>query len=397
MTRSSHDPHPLTIEVAPMEGVTVFPLRLWLWLTSGIGAFTTPFLRVTPTFPPRRLSDTFAPELTVLAGVLPYRVVPQIMAAAAGDAARAAELIRRYAPVIDLNAGCPSPTCSGKGAGSGLLRDPGELHDFLSTLGAEMGPGCLSLKMRTGYEDHQEFSALLAALAGVPLARLTVHGRTRPQGYRGQARWDLTEAAARHLAPLPVIASGDVVSRSTLAGLRAAAPSIQGLMIGRGLLRNPWLPLELSGAAHVRIEGEVLVTAIECLGLLHSLFTEQPERLFHLVATGLGQQVAGLELAAWQQVRQQLLASGAAEMATGANRGRILGQLKMLWSYLRSGLPPEMFAPAPLRSRSLPDFLAAVQALLHARKDATDLPFGHAPERDWIYSGGRSAPEAGGL
>ena len=64
----------LPASVAPMEGITTFPMRLWLSLASQPAAATTPFLRATKTFPERRLPVTYAPELFELRGVLPYTI-----------------------------------------------------------------------------------------------------------------------------------------------------------------------------------------------------------------------------------------------------------------------------------------------------------------------------------
>ena len=102
---------PLVYSVAPMEGITIFPTRLWLALASRPEAATTPFLRATQVFPTRELPAAFAPELFQLRGVLPYRLTPQIMACTPDNFLRAAELLP--AGEVELNCGCPTQNGAG--------------------------------------------------------------------------------------------------------------------------------------------------------------------------------------------------------------------------------------------------------------------------------------------
>lgn len=154
--------------------------------------------------------------------------------------ARAAHLIETLQPdFIEVNAGCPVPKVAGKGGGAGLLRDLNRLALILRRVKASIQVP-MTLKCRIGWDETQinVFETLrIAEEEGAQL--LTVHGRTRVQGYNGFANWDLIgETASR--AHIPVIGNGDVVSVQTAIEKLEKYP-IAGVSIGRGALHNPWL------------------------------------------------------------------------------------------------------------------------------------------------------------
>ncbi len=262
---------PPTVSVAPMEGVTNFPMRLWLQMVAQPGAMTSPFLRITRSSPESSLPLTFVPELLQLRGVLPYEIVPQFITGEPQQFLHARDLLpEEIAPILELNCGCPSPNSLGRYAGSGMLREPDFLARSLETLTRELGPQRLSIKMRLGIASDEEFPELLAVLADLPLARLTVHARTRADGYRAQARWAAIQMAAERTS-IPVHASGDIWGLESWLELRRVAPSIQGAMIGRGLLRNPWIFSEISSGCETRLAFLTFVNALFCYVLLQEL------------------------------------------------------------------------------------------------------------------------------
>ena len=237
-----------------MEGLTTFPMRLWLHIASRPEAATTPFLRATSVFPGRELPATFAPELFELRGVLPFAVTPQFMACEVDNFMRAVELLPEVdSGVVELNCGCPSPNAAGKNAGSGILRDPNVFGATIERLCELLGPRRLAVKMRVGIDSPDEFGTLLTQVARLPLARMTVHGRTRADKYRGHARWDKVQDAAV-ASTTPTWASGDVFSSVALGNLQSAAPNTAGVMIGRGVMHNPWIFEELRSGTIVEIE-----------------------------------------------------------------------------------------------------------------------------------------------
>ncbi len=390
---------PLVLGLAPMEGVTSFAARLFFRLASAPVSLATPFLRVTKTFPPRVWPEDFAPELTLAArgipGVLPP--VVQLMAACVDDFLRAAALLPRDAvPFVELNAGCPSPVCVGKGAGSSMLKDPNELARTIEKLVRELGPGRFALKMRTGFAEHAEFPALLAGVATLPLARLTVHGRTRPQGYKGRARWDLIATAAK-AAVAPVFASGDVVDHASYVTLRREAPGISGALVGRGALRNPWVFQELETGEAVCLPRRALTEALVAFALLQDLEHDHREILFGLAERGLGTVCAGTDAERWAEV-VDLLSSlhpsgpwprNALERAAAYPLDRTtIGRAKMLWSYLRSSLPAAFFSPETMRAKTVGELIFRIDALA-ASTGASIFTMRHDPAIDWLYAGGK--------
>lgn len=370
-----------------MEGVSDFPLRLWQCLVAAPETMATPFLRATATFPGRVLPEKFAPELQVLRGKLPYRLVTQVMAAEPEHFIQAASLLLEHTAFVELNCGCPSPTCTGKGAGSSLLRDAKGLSEFVGTITKALGPNQVAVKMRTGYADVDEFPQLLAALADHALQRITVHGRTRPQRYRQKARWDLIEYAAQTLN-CPVYASGDIVDLASFRAIYTASPNVRGALIGRGALRQPFIFAELSGQKPT-FTAQLITRMLRAFACITWLYAQNFELLLKLVDSGLGASAAGTQLAAWDAVLETL------PQVPDDDR-QSLGRVKMLWNYWRSSLPDAYFSPQVLRARSLTDLLAAIDALAPNGDLETIIAPRHRADLDWLYSGeGRAAACAG--
>ena len=396
---TAHTSRLAALGLAPMEGVTVLPMRLWMHLASAPKSLATPFLRVTATYPNHELPRTFAPELTELRDAVPYQLVPQIMAADSADFVRIAPLFLQHATFVELNCGCPSPTCVGSGAGSSLLRNADEFRAVIQAITSELGAERVAVKMRTGFRDDGEFEALLSAVSEYNLARLTVHGRTRPDRYKGYARWDLIELAAKK-ARATVIASGDIVDTLSLHQRAMIAPSVKGTIIGRGALRNPWIFSELRSGTPINLRFSTLRLALITHALLHELANTNMEGLFELAKTGLFQRECGTDQDRWQHVHDQLSyqlrPTGTGSLATHepVDVSRVtLGRLKMLWNYLRSSLQAPFFEPAPLRAGSLTGFLAGLSAAYEASGRPADLHLRHAAEWDWLYSGGKQQAE----
>jgi tRNA-dihydrouridine synthase len=387
------------VGLAPMEGVTGFPMRLWIAQTGAPDTMTTPFLRLTPTFPSGELPPDFAPEVFEHApGHYPYRLTPQIMAVEAEHVIRALPLFGG-ASVVELNCGCPSPICSGKGAGSGLLKDPQAFAEMVDELVKAAGPGRLAIKMRTGYHDASEFETLLDCVKDQPLARLTVHGRTRSQGYAGKARWDLIARAAA-VSASPVIASGDVVDAEALAELRKAAPGLAGAIVGRGALRNPWIFRELADDALVSIAVDALLEAMAVHAQLHDLSLERPDLLRQLAADGLFSGTpAGIDLGRWTALRRGLSEKTGIPEENGVpvTSKRTLGRVKLLWNHVRTSLWAEghvspFFAPELLRSGSVAALFGGIRRLA-ADAGIETVTFAHDEDHDRIFGRGHD-PDA---
>jgi len=164
--------------------------------------------------------------------------------AAMADAARRAEAAVAF--LIDINMGCPVKKIARKGGGSGLIRDP-ELAARIVAAVAEAVTLPVTVKTRLGWcgsdADPVSWCRQLQS-AGAQL--LTLHGRTREQGFKGQADWAAIASVKQALA-IPVIANGDVNSPAD--ALRClAATGADGVMVGRGSMGSPWLVGQIDAA-----------------------------------------------------------------------------------------------------------------------------------------------------
>jgi len=371
--------------LAPMEGVSDWPFRLWFSQASAPTLMGTPFLRATDTFP-KAIADDFAPELHRYS--MPYSLIPQVMASRPEDFVRAARLfLDGGAEFIDLNCGCPSPNPVSGGAGSSLLKTRDIFLRFIETIAAALPPQSFSVKMRTGFDDFSLFEQLVDGLRQLPLKQLTIHGRTRKDRYDGQARWDLIEHA-RAALPFPVVASGDIVSSDTWLEKKARFPQMNRVIIGRGALRNPWLFEELRSGQPVRISKQTLVLALACFGQIMELSYNDKDKLNALVQEGLFQGSCGNDEARWENLWRAL---GGHEVGDVTVERFAFGRTKMVWNSLRSSLPSEFFEPTLLRAKSLGEFLGSIAAL---GPDA--MPVQHVPELDWLYTSSRKRDDVGG-
>jgi tRNA-dihydrouridine synthase C len=153
-------------------------------------------------------------------------------------AAMAREMERKGAPRIDLNCGCPSNTVTGKGAGSSLLKEPDFLHEVAKSIVQAVSIP-VTLKMRSGFEDTSLFKENLFAAQESGIRYLTLHPRTKVDGYGPPARWDLI-AEAKSLLKIPIVGNGDILTvEDALKMLKTTG--CDALMIGRGSIINPFL------------------------------------------------------------------------------------------------------------------------------------------------------------
>ena len=229
--------------LSPMDGVTDAPFRRLCRVLSGnrMGLLVSEFV---PTDGDAVFNLEGHKQLRFFPEERPFGVqifgrFPDKMA----DAARkiAVALKPDY---IEVNAGCPAPKVAGKGSGSGLLRDLPRLQEILHDVRAALD-GCgvempLTLKCRIGW-DSESINVLetLAIAEGEGVEMLTVHGRTRLQGYNGLADWDWIGKVAA-VAKIPVIGNGDVNSVE-VARERIENYGVSGVAIGRGAMHNPWI------------------------------------------------------------------------------------------------------------------------------------------------------------
>ncbi|MCL4553960.1 MAG: tRNA dihydrouridine synthase DusB [Actinobacteria bacterium] len=163
----------------------------------------------------------------------------------AEQAARLAEKLGDAVCLLDINMGCPVPKVVGKGEGCALMLEPEQAARITSAV-AQASSLPVSVKFRAGW-DSESISAVDFALemqaAGASM--VTVHGRTRQQHYRGKADWRVI-AAVKAAVNIPVVGSGDVFSADDAAAMFEQT-GVDGVMIARGALGNPWIFREARG------------------------------------------------------------------------------------------------------------------------------------------------------
>ncbi len=161
------------------------------------------------------------------------------------DARHMAEAARQvidwvHPDFIDLNFGCPVNKVVAKNGGSALLKDCPTLASVAAAVVRAVAPTPVTAKIRIGWDaDSINASRVARILVDAGIAAITVHGRTRAQGYAGAADWD-TIAEVTAAVPIPVIGNGDLASAADVAKRRDET-SIAGAMIGRAAMSTPWI------------------------------------------------------------------------------------------------------------------------------------------------------------
>ncbi|MDO5692292.1 MAG: tRNA dihydrouridine synthase DusB [Pseudomonadota bacterium] len=246
-------PHtvPNRLFVAPMAGVTDRPFRQ---LCRAFGAGYAVSEMVTSR---KDLWHTLKTSRRADHAGEPGPIAVQI---AGTDAAMMAEAARhnidRGAQIIDINMGCPAKKVCNKWAGSALMQDEALALSIIQAVVAACSPHGVpvTLKMRTGWCARMKNAldiARAAENAGVRM--VTVHGRTREQGYRGEAEYE-TMAAVKAALKIPVVANGDIDSPEKAAAVLRATGA-DALMIGRAAQGRPWIFREV---AHFLATGQHL-------------------------------------------------------------------------------------------------------------------------------------------
>lgn len=143
------------------------------------------------------------------------------------------------ADFVDLNLGCPVPKVVKKGAGSAMCRNPLELGRTLEAMVKSVKIP-VTIKIRTGWDEGTRNAQEIVNVAhNSGIAWVAIHGRTRAQGYSGDADWDfISEVKSR--SPLPIIGNGDLTT-AELALDRFQKSGVDAVLIGRGALRNPFI------------------------------------------------------------------------------------------------------------------------------------------------------------
>ena len=149
------------------------------------------------------------------------------------------------ASFVDINLGCPVKKVVKKGCGAALMRDPAYLETFLTKIKRKIELP-LTVKMRTGWShDELTIHECVRAANNSGCEWVAIHGRTRAQGYEGEADWNLI-AEVKQRAKLPIVGNGDIRTVDQAQKLLNDS-GVDAVMIGRGALRNPWIFKECIG------------------------------------------------------------------------------------------------------------------------------------------------------
>lgn len=225
---------PPKLFLAPMEGLGSRPFRKALAVIGGFDEASTEFISVPQNGHVKSLAKRYSPHDTY-----PIPQAAQIMGSSPPlMGAMAHELEKRGAHRIDLNCGCPSNTVTGHGAGSSLLKDPMLLHSIAKEMVASTNVP-VTAKLRSGFSDTSLFQENLLAAQEAGVAFITLHPRTKVDGYIAPAQWSLI-AEAKKLLSIPVIGNGDVKTPADAKRLLEET-NCDGIMIGRGAVINPWI------------------------------------------------------------------------------------------------------------------------------------------------------------
>lgn len=234
--------------LAPMDGVTDPPMRA---VQGEIGAFSfavSEFVRVNDLPVPVKVFHRDVPELLTGAFTtsgLPVQV--QILGGNAEAMALSAQnACKARATAIDLNFGCPAPTVNRNDGGASLLRCPPRIREIVRAVRTALPPEIpVSAKLRLGWESIEEIheNAAMAAEGGADW--LTIHARTKMQRYEPPVFWKTVGTVKQSLAPLPVVANGDIWSLDDFRRCRDDT-GCRHFMLGRGALAFPGLARDIA-------------------------------------------------------------------------------------------------------------------------------------------------------
>lgn len=219
--------------LAPMEGITHPAFRALIARRGGVGVVCTEFVRIAAT----GLGAKYLRQQVARAAGAALSV--QVMGNHLQHMAEATQIVAEAgADIVDLNVGCPAPRVVRKGVGSAMLKDPELLRGVVRSMRARTS-GCLSAKIRAGFDDSSGAVATARLIEAAGADLIIVHPRRRVDFYDGVADWRVISSIRRAVS-IPVVGNGDVWYAADALRMRAET-GCDGVMIGRGALRNPWI------------------------------------------------------------------------------------------------------------------------------------------------------------
>jgi nifR3 family TIM-barrel protein len=294
--------------LSPMAGVTDFTFRRLIKRRGGVGLVVSEFVSVEGL---TRHNPKSKRQMRFDEDERPYAV--QIFGGKADRMAMGAEMAEEIgADILDVNCGCPAPKVVKNGGGSGLLRDPKLLETILKEIKKTITIP-LTLKLRTGYSEasiNVVDVAKMAEQCGVE--HIQVHGRTREQGYKGLANWDVIRQV-KEAVSIPVSGNGDITTIEY--GMsKWRETGVDGILIGRGAMQNPWVFRQFADVLAGREPYQPDVA--EKKAVLLEFFGLCREEMAEIIALGKMKQLAGQftkGLVGGAQFRQTLYHSHSAQ------------------------------------------------------------------------------------
>lgn len=249
--------------LAPMAGITDYPMRK-LVASKGIANLYSEMVAI-------NAISRKNPKTYRIADVRkePYPVIVQLVGNNPdlfADAAKLAADLGAYS--LDINMGCPVKKVVGNNSGSALMKNLSLASKIIEAT-VKATPLKVSVKFRKGWDNNSVNAPEFAKMCeNSGACYVTVHGRTRAQGYSGVADWDIIRQV-KEAVKIPVIGNGDITSPE-LAKKMIDETHVDGVMIGRGALGNPWLP----GQIHDYINSGILPSPITIAEIKEALLQQ---------------------------------------------------------------------------------------------------------------------------
>lgn len=229
---------------APLEGITGFIYRnTYEKHFGGISKYFSPFITTNQNFTiQNREKRDILPENNK-----EIYLVPQLMS---NNAEQFIDMVRKIQDLgyqeVNLNLGCPSRTVVTKKKGSGFLAYPEDLNRFLEEVFYYCTDMEISIKTRIGMENPEEFDRLLQIYNKYPLKELIIHPRLQTDYYKNHPNMEVFKEALDKVKA-PVCYNGDLFTVEDIENFRTEYPTVENVMLGRGILKAPTLMKELEG------------------------------------------------------------------------------------------------------------------------------------------------------
>lgn len=260
---------------APLEGISGFVVRnAYAHHFPYIDRYFTPFIPAA-----KRLNKKILRDLdTGNNGEI--TLIPQLIGNRADEIVQMAEKMADMGfSCVNLNLGCPSGTVVSKGRGAGMLADTEELDHFLEEV-LEKSPLPVSVKTRIGMESEEEWECLCPVFSKYPFEEVIIHPRVRADFYKNQPRLSAFARAVEEI-PAPLCYNGDINTVEDYRKITRMFPSVERIMIGRGLLANPGLVGEILGQPPASRE-QIRNWHDEILTGCLSIFPGERDTVFHM-------------------------------------------------------------------------------------------------------------------